>query len=68
MNTSVTSLVSSSILPTLYPVMTSFCPSIGGMPHDKRMERDERTVALKFVGGEEGAVGVQIECGDVNCP
>jgi len=38
------------------------------MPHDKRMERDERTVALKFVGGEEGAVGVQIECGDVNCP
>jgi len=47
--------------------MTPFCPSIGGMPHDKRMERDERTVALKFVGGE-GDVCVQIECGDVNCP
>jgi len=38
------------------------------MPHDKRMERDERAVPLKLVGGEEGAVCVQKECGDVNCP
>jgi len=39
------------------------------MPHDKRMEQDERTVALKFVGGEEGTAYIQKSlCVDANCP
>ena len=58
MNTSVASSFSSSAVLTVYPMMTPFCPSIGGIPHDKRMEREERTIPLKFVGGDEGAMDV----------
>ena len=56
MNIVDTSPVSSSVMLTMYPVIIPFCPSIGGVSHVSRIEREETATAAELRGGELGTV------------
>ena len=57
-NTTVASSVSSSVMLTTEPVITPFWSSSGGGPQFRWIEREERAIAVKLLGGELGTVNV----------